>query len=316
MLDARRLLSALLSTSLLFIGCTERLVFEDSGSLAPEDDDDPPADDGDEPPTDDDGDLPPGDTDSPVPDDDDVDPPAECVDLVLPGVGLPSGVAGELRPGMSRFQPSCVTSISSEVTVSFTAPYDGTFVFDTAGSSFDTILYALGPNCEAPELACNDDANGSLAASITLPLAGGETVVLVVDSFGADGVWSLEVSDGGSCPGLDLGSDPEVFLEGVIDPEGMNSVTPSCAGAGGDVTYAWTPPFSGRFRFTTSGSSFDTVLAVYGADCTSELACNDDALGDTSSTIDLDVAEGVPVTVAVDSFDGTGGSYSLAIFPT
>lgn len=272
-----------------------------------DDDGEPPSDDDDEPPpNDDDGDPPP---------DDDDEPPVECVDVVLPNEGFPSGVAGEFFPGTSRFQPSCIDSVSGEVTVSFTAPYDATFLFDTVGSSFDTILYALGPNCSAPELACNDDSNGSLAASISLPIRGGETVVLVIDSFGETGEWSLEVSDSGSCPELVLDPVPEIIVDGVLDDTGANSVTPSCAGAGSDVTYSWTPPFSGLYRFSTIGSEFDTVLAIFGADCTSELACNDDAQGDVSSIIDLEVVEGVPLTVAVDSFGGEGGAYNLAIFP-
>ena len=314
MTDARRILSALLATSLLVVGCTERLVLEEGGSLTPEDDDEPPMDDDGEPPPDDDDDEPPPDDDEPPPDDDD-EPPVECVDVVLPNDGIPTGVAGSFFPGTSRFQPSCIDSVSGEVTVSFTAPYDSTFVFDTAGSSFDTVLYALGPNCTAPELACNDDSNGSLAASIALPMRGGESVVLVIDSFGETGEWSLGVSDAGGCPEATLDPIPEVFIDGFLDESDPNSVIPSCAGSGADVTFSWTPPFSGLYRFTTIGSDFDTVLAIFADDCVTELSCNDDAQGDVSSTIDLEVIEGVPITVVVDTFDGGGGSYTLAIFP-
>jgi hypothetical protein len=314
-MDVRRILPALISTTLLLSGCTERLVLEGGDTLTPEDeDDDPPMDDDDEPPADDDD--PPSDDDDDPPEDDDDVPPTACVDQELPNEGIPTGAAGVFAPdGMSRFQPSCVDSVSGEVTLSFTAPYDNTFIFDTAGSTFDTVLYALGANCTAPELACNDDSNGTLASSIALTLGSGESIVLVIDSFGETGEWVLEVRDGGECPDTVLEPVPEVVIEGFLDDAGSNSVTPSCAGGGSDVTYSWIPPFSGRFRFSTIGSDFDTVLALYGEDCSTELACNDDAQGDVSSLVDFDVVEGVPITIAVDSFDGGGGSYLLSIFP-
>lgn len=306
MMDARPILSALLSTSLLVAGCTERLVLDDGGSLPPEDESELPTDDEGEPPPDDD-ELPP--------EDDGDEPPVECVDMVLPNESLPSGLSGEFFPGMSRFQPSCIDVVSGEVTVSFTAPYDSTFTFDTVGSSFDTILYALGPNCSAPELECNDDSNGSLAASITLPMRGGESVVLVIDSFDDTGEWSLEVSDTDPCAALPLEPLPEVIVDGVLDGTGVDSVALSCGGTGADVLFSWTPPFSGQYRFNTIESSFDTVLAVYDASCSNELACNDDAQGDVHSIIDLEVVEGVPLTIAIESFGGGGGAYNLSIFP-
>lgn len=247
----------------------------------------------------------------------DLPPPApECIDVVL-DAAVPVQVLGELNPGPSRFQPSCVDSQGAEVTFSFTAPESGTYVFDTVGSSIDAILYAYGPSCALPELACNDDIGGTLDASIGLPMRAGETAVVVLDSFGEAGAWVLNVERSGSssCPEAALEPLPEVQIEDVLDPGGVDSVSPSCAGVGSDLTYVWTPPFAGRFRFSTAGSSFDTVLGLYEPDCLSELACNDDAQGDVAAIIDADVEAGVPVVIAVDSFEGNGGSFRLTIFP-
>ncbi len=287
-------------------------MIEHSGTIVdtqPPDDEEPPVDDG---PADDD--EPVDDDDLPPPDDDDVRP-VECVDQVIDASELPLSIEGVFEQGESRFQPSCVDSPSAEVTFSFTAPRAGSYVFDTLGSTFDTVLYALGPTCELPERACNDDISGGVTSQIGFGMAAGETTVIVLDSFGDTGEWGLQVSEGGLCPNEDLGSDPEVFLEGFLDNTQANSVVPSCAGAGPDIVYAWTPPFTGRWRISTAGSSFDTVLAVFSDDCLTELACNDDGPNDVSSVIDLDLEEGVPVAIAVDSFDVQSGFFQLSIFP-
>lgn len=308
MLRSTRL--ACLFACLLAAGCTDRVIVE-SGSLVetePPDDEQPPEDEG--PPIDDDND----DDDDFPPEDDDV-PPVQCVDQVIVTNELPLSIEGEFAQGVSRFQPSCVDSPSAEVTFSFTAPRAGPYIFDTGGSTFDTVLYALGPTCELPERACNDDSNGGVTSQINLSLAAGETTVIVIDSFGEAGEWGLQVSEGGMCPNETLGSEPEVFVEGFLDGNLEDSVVPSCAGVGPDIVYAWTPPFSARWRISTAGSAIDTVLAVYSGDCQTELACNDDGPNDVSSVLDLELAEGVPVAIAVDSFDGQNGSFQLAIFP-
>jgi hypothetical protein len=71
---------------------------------------------------------------------------------------------------------------ASDTTVEFTAPADGDYTFDTFGSSFDTILYALDA-CGGTELACNDDAGFLRQSELTLTLTADETVILVVDGF-------------------------------------------------------------------------------------------------------------------------------------
>ncbi len=277
-------------------------------------DTEPPEDE--EPPADDDG---PSDDEEPVddeePSEDDDAPAVDCVDQFIDARELPLSLEGAFAPGGSRFQPSCVGAVSGELTFSFTAPRGANYLFDTQGSSFDTVLYALGPTCEPPELACNDDYD-DLTSQIGLGMLAGETAVIVIDSFGATGEWSLQVREGGICPTETLDPNPEVYVEGVLDSTQLDSVVPSCAGAGPDVVYTWTPPFSGRWRISTAGSSFDTVLAVFSDDCVTELACNDDGPNDVSSMLDLELDAGVPVAIAVDSFGDESGSFQLSIFPS
>ncbi len=305
--------TALVMTAALVAGCTDRIIMDADGVSdddVPEDEDEPPADD-DDPPPDDDGEPPP-------PDDDDEPPPSGCVDQVIDAGALPVSLGGDFVIGESRYQPSCVGSESSEVTFSFTAPRAATYLFDTNDSTFDTVLYALGPNCEPPELSCNDDANGTIFAELGLGMAQGQTAVIVLDSFGAQGRWSLQVREGGRCPDLELESLPELSVQGVLDRAVEdNSVVPSCSDSGGaDVVYAWTPPFTGQWQITTIGSAFDTVLSVYQEGCQAELACNDDFDGGYTSTVFVELEEGVPVVIAVDSYADEAGAYSLSVFPS
>ena len=311
----QRIQAVFLTTSFVIVGCTDRVFVGDgiaTDSFTPGDGStsmDVSSGDSEVPPPDSDGPPPP-----PPPPDTDGMPPAVCGDVIVVPDVLPVVLGGDFLQGPSRFEPSCVGVESAEITFAFTAPYTDTFVFDTVGSSFDTILYAYGPTCEPPELACNDDVGGTLASSISLSMQAGETVVVVLDSFGESGTYALQIRDGGVCPELELEPMPAVQVESVLDDTAADSITPSCGGVGPDITYLWIPPWTGRFRFTTAGSEFDTVLSLHSADCTTELACNDDAQGDASSLIDLDVVEGVPVVVGVSAFDGTGGLYRLSIF--
>jgi hypothetical protein len=68
----------------------------------------------------------------------------------------------------------------------WTAPASGMYTFSTAGSGFDTVLYVLG-SCDGPDatLACNDDAGGGYQSELTLGVAEGEQVVVVIGAFDA-----------------------------------------------------------------------------------------------------------------------------------
>ncbi|MEM6296819.1 MAG: hypothetical protein AAGA54_36470 [Myxococcota bacterium] len=305
------------------VGCTDRAILDDGirgdddVPEPPEDDGpEPPEDDGTEPPEDDDVPEPPEDDGPEPPDDDDVpEPPIDCIDVTL-SQDLPLVYSASIESAESRYQPSCVGAVSAEATHAFTAPFDGTFVFRTAGSNFDTVLYALGPACGQPELACNDDVDGTTFSEIAVPMSGGETITVVVDGFNEVGSYQLEVAPAGGCPDEVLPPDPEVILADFLDGDDGNSVSPSCGngGVGPDVVYSWTAPFSGSYLITTQGSAFDTILSVYTDGCATEIACDDDGAGFTSA-LTLDVAEGEELFIAIDAFEGPGGEYQLLIFP-
>jgi subtilase family serine protease len=92
---------------------------------------------------------------------------------------------------------------------------------------------------------------------------------------------------------------------------------PSHAGnAGGhSIWYFWTAPASGTATFTTAGSSFDTLLAVYTGSSVSGLSlkkANDDVSStNRTSKVSFKVSKGTTYRIAIDGYNGASGSTVL-----
>lgn len=89
------------------------------------------------------------------------------------------------------------------------------------------------------------------------------------------------------------------------------------------VWYSWTAPVSGRFRFATRGSDFDTMLGVYTGTNVADLAIigeNDDVNFpvDASSVVEFDATAGITYDISVAAFPGltnVGGNITLSWRP-
>lgn len=122
------------------------------------------------------------------------------------GVGLGSPVTTNNTTGRSNdYQPSCVSnSAAPDASYTWTAPSSGSYVFSTSGSSFDTVLEIRQYNTGI-SLGCNDDSNGTLQSTVGVSLSGGQTVMIVVDGYGANnGSFQLNISGGTSIPSSGL----------------------------------------------------------------------------------------------------------------
>lgn len=87
---------------------------------------------------------------------------------------------------------------------------------------------------------------------------------------------------------------------------------------GSSVWFRWTAPTNGQFFFSTSGSSFDTLLAVYTGNTVNNLtpvASNDDANFDLTSAVSFLATSGTTYRVAVDGYDGETGVVAVAWGP-
>jgi hypothetical protein len=70
-----------------------------------------------------------------------------------------------------------------DVTYGWVAPRTATYVFDTAGSTHDTVLHLRANDCSGMELACDDDSGDGVTSRITRTITAGTRIVIIVDSF-------------------------------------------------------------------------------------------------------------------------------------
>jgi hypothetical protein len=242
--------------------------------------------------------------------------------VICPGVDMGS-VVPQTQSGSTSGNPDllyggCGAQGGSESTFSFTAAVDGAYVFDTNGSGFDTTLYLLdGPTCGDPILACNDDGGIGTQSQLTLPMAAGQDVVVVVDGYGsASGAFELNVDlldlD---CPDADIGNAvPHTQMGSTAGLP--NELTPSCGFSNApEDALTWTAPADGTYTIDTNGSTFDTILHVLdGDDCFgASLGCNDDGGAGTQSLLTVDLVAGQIVTIVVDGYSANSGAYVLNI---
>lgn len=118
---------------------------------------------------------------------------------------------------------------------------------------------------------------------------------------------------------IDIGSSFPFEMTGTTNGEVDSFGGASCAMGGDrarDVAFRWTAVSAGRYRFSTRGSGFDTMLVLRDGSCTGpELGCNDDIRrGTVQSELELDLGDCQTVTVVVDGFDsGSVGDFRLSI---
>ena len=88
---------------------------------------------------------------------------------------------------------------------------------------------------------------------------------------------------------------------------------PGCGGFGTpEAAFTFTAPAFGTYSFSTSGSSFDPVLAVIDSAGCFELDCNDDSNG-FESRVDVSLGSGQSVVVVVEDLGGSTGTFTLSV---
>ncbi|WP_437677560.1 MXAN_6577-like cysteine-rich protein [Sorangium sp. So ce131] len=242
-------------------------------------------------------------------------PPCPAIDL---GSTVPQSVTGSTADAVDILRPACGGNRGKELTYSFTAPEDGTYVFDTLGSSFNTVLYARDVDCAGPSLGCNADAGGGQQSRLWLNLRAGQTIVLVVDgnttADAGDFTLSVQQFTGATCAApIDLGSaTPQVVTGSTVGQPEL--VSPACGSSSApEVVYSFTAPENGTYIFDTSGSSFNTILQVFDGTCGGRsLGCNDDS-GGPQSRVHVDLTAGQTVLAVVDGQSSNAGDYVLKV---
>lgn len=217
----------------------------------------------------------------------------------------------------SEFTNSCGGGGAPDVSYTLTAPADGTYFFTATSPDgvVDPLVAVYDGVCGGPELACNEDIDGTTtAARVSAALTMGQTVTVVLDGFSlAGGAIDLEVAFfEGTCPDGDVGPIvPVTQMSSTVD--GDNTTFGSCGGTtANDDQWIFTAPQAGIYTVDTLGSNFDTVLYALDGCGGTEIICNDDA-GDMTSRINVTLTAGQEVVFVVDGAELESGDYNLNV---
>jgi subtilisin family serine protease len=216
----------------------------------------------------------------------------------------------------------------------WTAPADGQVVIRTDGSDFNTLLAVYtGGSLTALTVVAADDDGGEGSRSLVSFLAGaGRTYQIAVDGYsGAAGNVTLTLAQSEATP-----APPNDAFAGRRALSGRNPVASGTnVGAskeagepdhaensgGRSVWWTWTPPDDGEVVIETTGSGFDTLLAVYAGETVDGLALvaenDDDPAGGTASRVGFFGTAGITYQIAVDGgnrgFGAASGDIILTI---
>jgi len=110
--------------------------------------------------------------------------------------GDTTGAGSDAPMASCRDSFFCDTA-SADRAFEWTAPAAGRFIFDTAGSAFDTLL-SITDGCAGTELACNDDGSGmpgiGLRSRTELVMTMGQTVTIHVAGCGSFDAGTFQVN--------------------------------------------------------------------------------------------------------------------------
>jgi hypothetical protein len=245
---------------------------------------------------------------------------AACVDFELGGV---IGTTNADTTGLADdADPPCAAGLGGhDAGHRFVAPVDGFYAFDTAGSTFDTVVYGYSPSCLDASLGCNDDASlGDISSRLSVFLAEDHEALVVVDGWDASqaGAYSLDIDAIlEPCVDADLGTGATATVGSTTGE--LDKLRPPCAaGLGPELIVRWTAPDDGAWVVSSAGSAFDTVLYIYEGECAGvPVACNDDvSVIDLSSSVVVTPGQGNVVTIVVDGFSAADhGDYALSLSP-
>ncbi len=220
-----------------------------------------------------------------------------------------------------------VASVTHSYTISGT---DVTPPLVTITSPGDGSVYGVGAVVTA-SYTCTDELFGTGVASCTGDVADGTAIdtstpgtfsltVTGTDGAGNTAVRTHTYTVVDSPANDDFVAAEVLAADGTLDAFNIGATKevgePDHAGnpGGASIWYQWTSPMDGYLTIETTGSSFDTVMAMYtgsSVDALTEIASNDDASGLQSRLLNVPVTLGSTYHVAVDGYFGLTGSVTL-----
>jgi len=212
----------------------------------------------------------------------------------------------------------------------YTASCTGDVTVSLLGSSFDTMLAVYdGCGCDPTSsdlIACNDDSTGYQSQVTFSAKAGNEYLIEVGGNDAAKGQGVMSIScDKQKPPEPPVSDDDCVDAESIGEVSGLGFDTtgatfdgPGLCMTSPNIWYCYTATCTGYVAVSLSGSSFDTMLAVYdGCYCypTSDdlIECNDDSGYGTASQVTFFAAAGQRYLIEVGGFGSDTGQGVLSI---
>ncbi|MFO0972019.1 MAG: dockerin type I repeat-containing protein [Phycisphaerae bacterium] len=229
--------------------------------------------------------------------------------------------------------------VSNTVWYTFTPCGSGTVTIDTFGSTYNTVLSMFTGSCgAAAQVACSDDAIGTQARLLNVPVVAGTTYLIKVSDYNltaGGGTLDFNFSYTPTAPPNDACSaaivipgnaaafNPTPFCtvgatSAPSDPEESCGFTTNS----NTVWYSFSPCDNGRITVDTNGSDYDTVLSIFTGTCGSaaELACDDDSgTGLNSQLVNVPVVRGTDYLIKVADFGNPDGgllNFNFSYTPT
>lgn len=248
-------------------------------------------------------------------------------DRTLPTISVRAtdAVAAETRTGQAvnrgQYQVTRTGSTSSSLTVFYTvsgAATNGTDYTRLGGS----ITIPAGRSSATISVSPVDDALSEGTENVVLTLA-------TRSSYSIDGTResaTVTIQDNEAANHTNDNFADRQQLSGSSGTATGDNLTatseagePNPAGVSGSksVWWTWTAPITGRFTFSTAGSSFDTTLGVYTGSSVTALrlvAENDDADyfgGTLTSEVTIDAVAGTQYQIQVNGYETASGNITL-----
>jgi len=243
-------------------------------------------------------------------------------------VGAPSSAAADTRLASAESNEPHHADNPPEHSLWYQwfAPDSGVVTISTAGSDFDTVLavYTGESLGLLTTIASNDDVAGTNTSRVTFAAVAGTFYRIAVDGYeSAAGNLVLALTQSGAGPVNDLFSNRTPVSGAEFSLQGSSINATSEAGepahyqgkASQTVWWNWIAPVSGQATIRTTGSDFDTVLAIYTGESLASLKlviANDDEGLDETSSVDFTVVAGVVYQIVVQGYDDATGQVQLS----
>lgn len=217
-------------------------------------------------------------------------------------------------------EASCQSDSNGDLWFQYTSSCAGMVTINTAGSAQDDTVVSVYDGCGGTELACNDDSNGSLRASVTFGTALSQTVLIRLASVGTPGEFSLNIECAATptnetCTSALLVSDGAPAIVGTnLLASAIDDQEAECQEfSNGDVWFQYVASCTGVATIDTFGSGqSDTVLSAYSACGSAAIACNDDSESSLQSRVSFGVSAGSSYFVRLASA-AEPGNYSVSV---